>query len=403
MLYLHFLINQERNKKVMTSNFLKPIAKKFESLGRYVFYLFFKLLSRSKKFEVPLDIRNFKRILVLRYDKIGDMIATLPTIDFLKKLNPALKIDVLCTTQNYEIIRNDDRINDKFITRNQTLILLKDALKLRKNNYDLIFSFVFYKTTLGGLISNFAGKRKAIKITIQHKNRSNLYSAFFNILVPSEDFIQSRSMLEVLFNMVCYVFGIDFDLKNIRQKLYTHEEAIQRTNKFINSSSKGRFIILNISAGHPIRTWSEENYIKLLDYLTKEYKDLNFILISSPEDYSKSLSISSNFSERVYSFNSKSILDVAALISRSQFVISPDTSIIHLASVYSIPVIGLYSRYSTNINNWGPFNIPHKILLTQKKESINTILPETVFFSFKSLFSELSFSESSLDEMTRKN
>ncbi|MCX7736670.1 MAG: glycosyltransferase family 9 protein [Candidatus Kapabacteria bacterium] len=337
-----------------------------------------------------MDIKQIKKILIIRYDKIGDMIATLPAIDCLKRLNPALEIDVLCSNQNYEIIRNDDRINHKFLTRNKPLILLKDALKLRKNNYDLIFSFVFYKTTLGGLISNFSGKRKAIKISIQHKDRSKLYSTFFNILVPSEDFIQSKSMLEVLFNMVCYVFGIDFDLKNIRQKLYIDEEAIQRTNKFINSSAKGKFIIINISAGHPIRTWADENFIKLLDYLTKEYKDLIFVIISSPEDYTRALSISSNFSERVYSFNSKSILDVAALISRSQFVISPDTSIIHLASVYSVPVIGLYSRYSTNINNWGPFNIPHKILLTQKKESINTILPETVFFSFKTLFSELS-------------
>ncbi len=373
----------------MAEKFFKSFLKKIETVLRNTSYILYRLFFRNKKTDVPLDINKINKILVLRYDKIGDMILTLPAIDFIKRLRPEIQIDILCSKHNYEIIKYDSRIDNKYISENKAFKLLKDALKLKKNKYDVVFSFVFYKTTLAGLISNFAGCKKTIKISILHREREKIYSAFYNIFVPSEDFIENKSMVEVLFFIANYVFGYDYDLKNIRQKIYVSEESFQKTTKFLNSIPKGKFIVLNLSAGHPMRTWALEKYVSLLELLLKEFKDLIFVLISTPKDYSKSIAVASNFSERVFCYGSNSILDAAALISRCNLVISPDTSIVHLSSVYSIPVLGLYSLYKTNLNNWTPFNVPNKILFVQNSKTINNILPESVFFAFKTFYSEL--------------
>lgn len=356
---------------------------------RQFLYFFFRLIFRNKAESIPIDISKINRILIIRYDKIGDMIATLPSIDLIKKLKPSIQVDILCSYQNYQVIKNDTRIDNIYKTESSKFKILINSLKLRKNKYDLLFSFVFYKTTFGGLISNLAGNNRTIKVTIEHKDRKNLYSAFFNLMVPSEDFIMSKNMVEVLNHIVCYTFGIDYSRENICQKIYLDDISLNRARKFIELLPKGNYIIMNLSAGHPIRQWSEANNKILIEKLAGEYPDFIFILISSPQDYPSSLSISSFFPDRVFSYNSRSILDVAALIPYARIVITPDTSIVHLSSVYSIPVLVLYSRYSTNINNWQPFNTPNRIVLTQKKESLNTILPEEVFFAFKSFYSGL--------------
>lgn len=373
----------------MSSIFFKCLNLRFESFVRQLSYFFFRLLFANKSAKVPLNIYKLKKVLILRYDRIGDMVATLPSIDYIKRLNPDIQIDVMCSKKNFDVIKFDSRINNVYISDLKPIKLLRDALKIRKNNYDLIISFVFFKTTLAGLISNLAGRSKAYKATILHKEREKIYSAFFNIQVPLESFIQSRNMLEILFKMVCYIFGKEYDKNNIRLKLCLDEKSIQMSNRFVSSLPKGKYIIINLSAGHKLRTWDPENYKKLLSLLVAEYKDLVFILISSPEDYPISLSVSSNFTDRVFSYNSSSILDVAGLISHCKLVITPDTSIVHIASVYSVPVVGLYSKRYSNVNHWGPFGVPNKIILTRQEESINEIFPEEVLYAFKSLYSEI--------------
>lgn len=372
---------------------IELIKNKFDIIFRFLIYLLFKLLFRNKTVAPPVNKSQIKRVLFLRYDKIGDMVITLPSIDFVKKTIPDVEIDVLATPQNIDIIRNDTRINNIYVCENQKLKLIKQAIKIRKNNYNLIFAFVFYKTTLGGLIANLAGKRKSIKVTIEHKNRKKIYSAFFNLLVPSELFIHSKCMIEVLFNIVCYTLGTEYDSKKIYQKIYLEDTHILKARKFINSLPQGQFILLNLSAGHPLREWSKENYINLLELLIKDYPSFYFILISSPSEYSTSISISAHFPEKVFSYNSSSILDVVALIPYTKIVISPDTSIVHISSIYLKPMVVLYSRFSTTFENWKPFGVPFRALQTKEKEKIDAISPLEVYYAFKSLYEETEVKE----------
>jgi len=365
------------------------IKNKFDNILRIITYLLFKIIFRNKTVSPPVSKSQIKRALILRYDKIGDMVTTLPSIDIIKKLIPDVQIDVLASPQNYLIIKNDPRVSNIYTSENKKLKLIWKAYHLRKNNYDLIFAFVFYKTSLGGLIANLAGKKNTIKVTIEHKNRKKIYSTFFNLLVPSESFIQYKCMLEVLFNIVCYTFGTDFDENKIHQKIYLDDSSIYKAKKFINSLPHSEYILINLSAGHPLREWSKENYIELIEQLIKNYPSFSYILISAPSRFSESLSISSNFPEKAFSFHSSSIMDVVSLVPYCKMVITPDTSIVHISSVFTKPMVVLYSRFSTTIENWKPYKVPHRALQTLKKEKIDAISPLEVFYAFKSLYSEL--------------
>ena len=54
-------------------------------------------------------------------------------------------------------------------------------------------------------------------------------------------------------------------------------------------------------------------------------------------------------------FYSKSFEEFSAAVSGLDILFTPDTSIVHIASVFEIPVFGIYVKYNTEDMIWSPF------------------------------------------------
>jgi heptosyltransferase III len=55
-------------------------------------------------------------------------------------------------------------------------------------------------------------------------------------------------------------------------------------------------------------------------------------------------------------FPSRSINDVVALVSQSKLVISPDTSVVHIASAFNVPCIALFHSLWWNVHKFAPLS-----------------------------------------------
>ena len=64
-------------------------------------YLLKKLTNKKL---VDFDLKDTKNVLVLRYDRIGDMILTTPVFRELKKTYPNISISVLASKDNKDVI-----------------------------------------------------------------------------------------------------------------------------------------------------------------------------------------------------------------------------------------------------------------------------------------------------------
>jgi ADP-heptose:LPS heptosyltransferase len=73
--------------------------------------------------------------------------------------------------------------------------------------------------------------------------------------------------------------------------------------------------------------------------------------------------------ERTYYFFTQDIHAMMTLNRYSSLVITPDTSIVHLASAEGKPVIAFY----LTAGEWLPFRIPSYVILPKKGDAINTI------------------------------
>ena len=82
------------------------------------------------------------KICIVRTDKMGDMILTLPIVQGLKEVNKDYQIDVICSSSNHKVCNKFKSINNNFLLQNKFLKIFKIILNLRKKNMIIFLHLV---------------------------------------------------------------------------------------------------------------------------------------------------------------------------------------------------------------------------------------------------------------------
>ena len=62
-----------------------------------------------------------------------------------------------------------------------------------------------------------------------------------------------------------------------------------------------------------------------------------------------------------------------ALISKLNFLFTPDTSTVHIAAAFNVPVFGIYVNYNTDEIIWTPYNTIFDAVIT-KEPTLHNIM-----------------------------
>lgn len=102
----------------------------------------FILRNLASKKANDFDIHDAKSVLFMRYDRIGDMVITTPVYRELKLAYPHIKITVLASKANQDVLVNNPYI-DNIVTNHKNNLLgdLSSLLKLRKQEFDVCIEF----------------------------------------------------------------------------------------------------------------------------------------------------------------------------------------------------------------------------------------------------------------------
>ena len=73
-----------------------------------------RLLASRPQGRPKLKPDDIRRILLIRYDRLGDMVITTPLIESLSRIAPQAEIDVLASWRNAALIEGDPRIHQVF-------------------------------------------------------------------------------------------------------------------------------------------------------------------------------------------------------------------------------------------------------------------------------------------------
>ena len=348
-------------------NLIKKINRIFQDymrakrlkIGKYIW-------DRKEKAKIVegdnfLKDNSIKSILFLRYDgKIGDMIVNSLMFREIKKVYPDIKIGVVARGAAIDIIKdnpNVDRIYEYYKDRKK----IKDlALKIKEEKYDLLIDFSEMLRVNQMMLINLCGAR--INIGLDRKD----WELFDLSIESGKDFKWTEHITK---RYLAYLIklGLKKENINISYDIYLKDE--KKYEVFFNEIKESKKIILNPYGASKHKSFSIETLENIITYLKD--KDIAIILTYFGDKY-KEL----EFLEKKYKYvyipkKIESILDTAILIKKSDYVISPDTSIVHIASAFNKKMITVYppkgGKYGVDHLVWAPKSEYSRVIFCKDK------------------------------------
>lgn len=349
---------------------------------RFVF-LVYRLLGGIKKAPGDFDPRKIKKVLFIRHDKLGDMVISLPIFHNLKKFYPHLRIDIVCGKDNYEIIRTDPHIDKVYYYHKKPMHDIKNVMAMREENYDCVVDLIFgASVTATILVSLVAGK--GFKLGVGKLD----YAKYFDKTVECER--RKYHIIEST-GRVLNLFGIDLKDCDMRPRIYLEDDDFEIGRTFVEGLRKKHDTVagVNLSAGRPARTWPLEKYFRLMELFKHEYPQWAFVLNYAPSEYDKAEKVLARYDGNVYAIpRGMNIRQVAGMLSFFDFLITPDTSLTHLASAFDVPSVVMFSGDNGNFNEWGPYNPKIRAVRSPDFYRIEQIEADDLFQAFKQMVAE---------------
>lgn len=352
-----------------------------------VFWLAGFLLKKGRPERIPVDPAKIKKVLFMRYDKIGDMIVSLPVFDTLKKRYPHIEISILCSPGNYPVIKNDPRFATIYIYRKNVVHDFKQLLAMRRENFDCAVDLVKGDSTSAVFLTRFS---------VGDKPRIGLQKKKFQRYYDYSHWDDSEEIKHILYHTLVVLgpFGIDPETAETRAYPHLSREAKAKADEFVtnllsdsNNSARPMLVGVNLSVGQPTRKWPTKKYQELLDRISRDRGErVRLILFTAPNERmlaDRLLETSRNSLTQIPP--NLSLEEASAIISKLDLMISPDTSIIHIARAFDLPVVGLYTRARINFRQWHPFEFARGTVVSNDDNGLRDISVEAVYAKFNEI------------------
>ena len=353
---------------------MTTITKKVELFSKRTFFNLIKwMLERKNKAPKKINTKDIKKVLFLRYDKIGDMLISLPVFKALKESFPHISISVMCSPRNRIVLKDDKDIDEIFVYRKRFFGDIKTAMEMRKRRFDCIIDLVFWESVTSAILTAVV-KGGGISVGVG----KGTYKGFYDYVIPTEDKDKEHIIPKTM--QVLEIFGIDPKNCDHYPHLKISEDDKLRAKTFIQKLKGGPLIGLNISAGQASRLWSLDKFAKVGELLKDKNKKSDLVIIYSAKDKNRAVGLQSKLNAMLIPFKS-SFQQVAAIIQKLNILITPDTSLIHIAWSSGVPVVGLYCANRKNLYSWKPLGSRSRTVVSKSYYDIFDIEPEEVFKS----------------------
>jgi lipopolysaccharide heptosyltransferase II len=297
-----------------------------------------------------------RRILIIRFSSIGDIILTTPLLNAIKKGYPEATIDYLTLAEFSSLLKDNPFINNLItIERKKSVFYyLKKTIDLRKKNYNYIFDL--HKSARSLIFRLIIKSWKKNKIKKKYLKR--LLLTYFKIDLYEPPY----SVIERYYKTA----GIEHLPDNAGTEIYLGIKEIQNTVKKLNNIINNGYSLRNNLSGKKIRIetglFNKKNKIISLmpfaKWKTKEWGDENFSelgrLISKKTgsgihifggagDATRAKAIADGIGLGAISLAGKlSLPETAAALSVSDCLVSNDTGVMHMGGAVNIPVIAIF-------------------------------------------------------------
>lgn len=294
-----------------------------------------------------------KRILLIRTDRIGDVVLSLPMLPVLKGHYPAAEISVMVRKYTRDLVAHHPDVSEIILwEQNGERSVPFYVELLRKKKFDIVI--IPYPRFLLALIVFLAG------IPVRVGTGYRWYSFLFNAKVYEHRKDARRHESEYNLNLL-QAIGIErrdepqFDLP-------IPADVQEKVDARLAVDGVGRFAVLHPGSGGSARDWPPDRFAGLGDALRSSL-DLTIVLTGSDGEGALTAAVASRMNAVPVDYTGKfSLLELGALFKRSAVFVSNSTGPLHIASAVGAPVAAMYPPIvQCSPVRWGPYTRSKRI------------------------------------------
>lgn len=322
----------------------------------------------------------YRRILVVRTDRIGDVLLSTPVLKALREHYPSSYIAMMVAPATRDIVDGNPYL-DKVIVfdkdrMNGFLSTVNFAKKLKRENFDI--SIVLHPTVRVHFLVFLAGIKERIGY-----DRKAPY--FLSRALPHRKHEGARHEAEYNFDLL-----EPLGIYNVQRQLYMPikedaARAVDRLLKEAGLADTDTLVAVNPAASCVSKLWPPAKFAQVIDRLCarpgvkvlivadtshrKISEELLGLTHNSPVDFSGRFDLS----------------QLACLFKRCSLVISNDSGPVHMAVAVGTPVISIFGRNQPGLSpkRWGPLG--QRDVFLHKNTGCEPCLAHACVSSFKCL------------------
>lgn len=309
-------------------------------------------------------VSNFHRVLIVRTDRIGDVILTLPMARVLKNQFPNVVITMLIQTYTADLVMDDKNVDEiLFYKKDKKVIPIFEFVRtIRDHNFDIVFHA--YPRFRIALIMWLA------RIPVRVGTGYRWFSFLFNHKVYEHR--RDARYHELEYNLhLLNTIGCPTNQVDIQPTINPASEILKKVRSLLAGfeiNPEHKLVILHPGSGGSARDWSPRNF-GFLGKLLGELHNIKIIVTGGQSEDQIVDEVVSKIGDAAIPFVDRvSLREYCALAKLSSLFISNSTGPIHIAAAVGTPVIGFYSHINTiSAARWGPYTDKKVIFVPEGK------------------------------------
>jgi len=313
------------------------------------------LTSRGKKCRITAD----SRVLVIRTDRIGDVILSTPVLTALKRRFPTVFAAVLVRPYTQQIVEDHPHIDQILLDPIEDkhkgvrgLWRLRNLL--HRGRFDI--ALLLHPTFRLALAVWLA------RIPCRVGTAFRFYSLLFNHRIRQHR--RTSGMHEADLNLQ-FAAAVGAPVDSIELCFAVPEREKQRAQQLLDEAKVvGPLVVIHPGSGGSAQEWPAQKFAALADRIVREW-GWQVVVTGGEADQKQVNQMAAAVSVPIVRLDRRlDIKTLAALLQRADLVVANSTGPLHLAAAVGSPVVGLYCPLpACHPQRWGPYHQPEGVVL----------------------------------------
>ena len=310
----------------------------------------------------PFDRNQIRQIIILRYDRIGDMIVSLPLCKALKTGIPSAEITMVASNVNSCISEESEFIDETIIKPNNILSWIHKLLILRSKRYDI-----------GIDLNHAVAPHTVLALRLLHPKHvaspfkegrwgvSGGELRMFDLMPAEHKLKYARPISETYLDIARLLNCPTVDCLPYPLKRYPRP-----------SWPSSKYVVVNAAGSRGSMRIADKDLRIIAAYIIELDPNMRILVPAMFEDYDHFTNLFCDTPNLTVLTPTSSILPLLAIIQFAKLVITPDTALVHIACAFEIPLIAVYTSDEELFQQWQPLNgTSHSVVRSLEPKNLN--------------------------------